>query len=71
MRLVYRNRKIAIFGMFCLFGAMMILIKFTEFSPTCFFREDSQPAAMMVRDEVISICLFCALFHFVSKTESD
>lgn len=39
--------------MFCLFGAMMILVKFTEFSPNCLFREDPQQAAMMVRDEVI------------------
>lgn len=51
MRFVYRNRKIAFIGMFCLFGAMMILIKFTEFSPTCLFREDSQ-TPMMIRDQV-------------------
>lgn len=52
MRFVYRNRKIALFGMFCLFGIMMILIKFTEFSPTCLFRDDSPQGPMMVRDQV-------------------
>lgn len=53
MRFVYRNRKLALFGMFFLFGAMMILIKFTEFSPTCLFKEDSQQGPVMVRDQVI------------------
>lgn len=52
MRFVYRNRKLALFGMFFLFGAMMILIKFTEFSPTCFFKEDTPQGPMMVRDQV-------------------
>lgn len=52
MRFVYRNRKLALFGMFFLFGAMMILIKFTEFSPTCLFREDSEKGPVMVRDQV-------------------
>lgn len=52
MRFVYRNRKLALFGMFFLFGAMMILIKFTEFSPTCLFREEAQQGPMMVRDQV-------------------
>ncbi|XP_031622563.1 protein-tyrosine sulfotransferase [Contarinia nasturtii] len=51
MRFVYRNRKLALFGMFFLFGAMMILIKFTEFSPTCLFKEDSQQGPIMVRDQ--------------------
>lgn len=53
MRFVYRNRKLALFGMFFLFGATMILIKFTEFSPTCLFREEpAQLGPMMVRDQV-------------------
>lgn len=53
MRFVYRNRKLALFGMFFLFGAMMILIKFTEFSPTCLFREETaQAGPIMVRDQV-------------------
>lgn len=53
MRFVYRNRKLALFGMFFLFGATMILIKFTEFSPTCLFREEpAQAGPMMVRDQV-------------------
>lgn len=51
MRFVYRNRKLALFGLICLFGVMMILIKFTEFSPTCLFREE-QAKPMMLRDEV-------------------
>lgn len=51
MRFVYRNRKVALFGLVCLFGVMMILIKYTEFSPTCLFREE--PAKpVMLRDEV-------------------
>lgn len=55
MRFVYRNRKLALFGMFFLFGAMMILIKFTEFSPTCLFREEAtQQGPVMVRDQVIN-----------------
>lgn len=52
MRFVYRNRKIALFGTFCLFGIMMILIKFTEFNPTCFFRDESAQRPVMVRDQV-------------------
>lgn len=60
MRFVYRNRKLALFGMFFVFGAMMILIKFTEFSPTCLFREDSQQGPMMVRDQVNNIHFFCS-----------
>lgn len=66
MRLVYRNRKLALFGMFFLFGAMMILFKFTEFSPTCLFREDAVPQGpMMVRDQVsIFSCNFLFPFFF-------
>lgn len=61
MRFVYRNRKVALFGLVCLFGVMMILLKYTEFSPTCLFREE--PAKpVMLRDEVsfhVRRQLFC------------
>lgn len=64
MRFVYRNRKVALFGLICLFGVMMILIKYTEFSPTCLFREE--PAKpVMLRDEVSS-CLAHTFFQVSS-----
>lgn len=69
MRFVYRNRKLALFGMFFLFGAMMILIKFTEFSPTCLFREETaQPGPMMVRDQVRHIHTYILSHRFKSQS---
>lgn len=51
MRFAYRNRRLAVIGAFSLIGAMMMLFKYTEFSPTCLFREEAQ-GPMMVRDQV-------------------
>lgn len=62
MRFVYRNRKVALFGLICLSGVMMILIKYTEFSPTCLFREE-QAKPMMLRDEVSSILFSDPKWH--------
>lgn len=71
MRFVYRNRKLALFGMFFLFGAMMILIKFTEFSPTCLFREETvQPGPMMVRDQVKHTSTSRIFFTFVFRANN-
>lgn len=49
MRLVYRNRRAALVGMLCVFGVMMLLMKYTELGPTCMFREEQQ--SIMLRDE--------------------
>lgn len=54
MRLVYRNRRAALLGTFCIFGVTMLLMKYTELGPTCLFKDDQQ-AGMMIRDEVSSL----------------
>lgn len=66
MRLVYRNRRAALVGLLCVFGVMMLLMKYTELGPTCMFREEQQ--SVMVRDDVsvihlIFVNLFLMLFR--------
>lgn len=59
MRFVYRNRKLAFFAAFCLFGVLLILMKFTELNPSCLL-PNNKPSAIMLRDEVsISLCSPC------------
>lgn len=55
MRLVYRNRRAALIGTLCVFGVMMLLIKYTEIGPMCISKEEQSP--IMVRDDV-SIMIF-------------
>lgn len=64
MRLVYRNRRAALVGMLCVFGVMMLLMKYTELGPTCMFREE-QPS-IMLRDEVSEI--FLSLYIHINKS---
>lgn len=54
--MVVRNRRAAVVGTLCIFAATMLLVKYTEFAPTCTFRDDASSAAgqssasMMQRD---------------------
>lgn len=58
MRLVSRNRRVALLGVLCLFG-LMVLFKFSEYRPNCLFKEDQAP--VMLRDEVSLLILSCFL----------
>lgn len=55
MRMVVRNRRAAVVGTLCIFAATMLLVKYTEFAPSCSFRDDATAAAgqaaAMQRDE--------------------
>lgn len=48
MRIVARNRRVALLGTLCVFGLMLFLIKFPELRPMCLFKDDTP---MMLRDE--------------------
>lgn len=54
MRLQYRNKKATLWLMVTIVVVTMFLFKFTEFAPTCFFKNDvtSPDGSLMVREEV-------------------
>lgn len=43
--MVVRNRRAAVVGALCIFAVTMVLVKYTEFAPSCTFRDDGASAA--------------------------
>ncbi|XP_067639344.1 protein-tyrosine sulfotransferase isoform X2 [Eurosta solidaginis] len=51
MRLQYRNKKATLWAMLAVVVVTMFFFKFTEYAPTCFFRNEVADGSLMVHEE--------------------